>query len=143
MARLRDGFSTQVSFSLNPTVSFLEITVTPPGIDGGGPNDTTTMRNTSLRTMQPKYLKTLTPMTVTANYDSDVFDPADVFAMINVNQEITVLFPDGAELTFWGFLNSFIPGTHVEGSQPVATLNIVPTNQDNDYVEQEPDFTPA
>jgi hypothetical protein len=143
MSRLRDGFSTQISFAENPTVKFFEITVQPPGIDGGGANDTTTMRNTALRTMQPKQLKSLTPMTFSASYDSEVFDVDEVFAMINVNQLITILMPDGSEYAFWGFLNSFIPGAHQEGSQPVATLNIIPTNQDDDYVETDPVYTPA
>ena len=52
--RIDDGHSTTISFADFPTVKFWEKEVTPPGVDGGGPNDTTTMRNVILRTMAPK-----------------------------------------------------------------------------------------
>lgn len=47
MTRLDDGHSTRVSFADYPSVAFYEKTVTPPGVDGGGENDTTTMLNTT------------------------------------------------------------------------------------------------
>ena len=43
MARIDDGFSTTISFSDFPTVSFFEKEVTPGGIEGGGPTAITTM----------------------------------------------------------------------------------------------------
>lgn len=134
--RLDDGFATLVSFSANGAVKLWEKSVTPPGIDGGGANDTTTMRNTAWRTRKPKKLKTLTDMTLTAAYDPDVYN--QIMAMVNVNQQITVTFADGQTVTFWGWLNEFSPGESTEGEQPTATVTIIPSNMDNNGVEQAP-----
>ncbi len=142
--RLDDGFSTIVHFQLSPTLKFYERTVTPPGMDGGGPIDTTTMRNNRLRTSSPKKLKTLTPLTMTALYLSDVFDAVDgVWAMINVNQQITVELPDNSMFQFWGYLDKFIPGDAQEGNVMMATLTLHPTNHNNDDppLEVDPQYT--
>lgn len=139
--RLDDGHSTRISFADNPTVKFYEKTVTPPGMDAGGANDTTTMRNTSLRTKAPKKLKTMTDMTSTVAYDTDVFDPTEVWDMIGENQEITITFPEGETLKFWGWLDKFQPSEVREGEQPTATVTIVCSNQDDDGVETEPVYT--
>ena len=144
MAILNDGYQTLVDFSAGTsgvTFGFFEKEVTPPGVAGGGPNDTTTMRNNSFRTMQPKALRTLTPMTEVGAYDPAVYD--EIMAMINVNQVITVTFPDGSTLTFWGWLDEFAPGNHVEGEQPTATITIQPSNQDNSNVEKPPIYAAA
>lgn len=143
MARLKDGFKTLYTFSLRPNVKFYEIEVTPPGISGGGENDTTTMRNEEWRTRQPKKLKTLSNSTATVSYDTEVFNEAEVLAMINVNQLITVTFPDGSGYTFWGWLDEFTPGAHVEGEQPTADITIIPSNQNNSGVEVAPIYIPA
>lgn len=134
--RLRDGLSTTVSFSLNPNVTLWETSVTPPGLDGGGPNDTTSMRNSTWRTRQPKKLKTLTAFTFTAQYDPVVYD--QFLAMLNVNQQITVKFPDGDKYTMWGWVNSLAPNAITEGSPPTITVGIEPSNQDNSYNEVGP-----
>ena len=141
--RIDDGFSTIFSFAENPTVKFYEKEVTPPGMEGGGANDTTTMRNTALRTRAPKKLKTLTEMEAVVSYDADVFDPTEVWAMINVNQLITITFADGAELDFWGWLDVFKPNRTVEGEQPTANVTIIPSNQNDSGVETAPVFRAA
>lgn len=136
MGILNDGHSTIISFSADSSVSMKEKEVTPPGIDGGGANDTTTMRNTTYRTRQPKELVTLDEMSAMVAYDPDVY--TEILAMINVNQQITVTFPDASTLRFWGWINTFKPGRLVEGEQPTAELGIIPSNQDNSGVEQAP-----
>lgn len=136
--RIDDGFSTLISFSLNAAVKLWEKEVTPPGIDGGGPIDTTTMRNTAWRTSAPKQLKTLTPVNVTAAYDPRVMVQAK--AMINQNQLITVTYADGSTYTFWGYLDKFEPGAATEGEQPTADCTIQPTLVNHDGDEVEPVF---
>lgn len=136
MPLLKDGFSTTITFSEAPAVKMEEKSVTPPGVDGGGENDTSTMRNTAWRTRQPRSLKTATEMSFEAAYDPAVYD--DIISMVNVNQQITVNWPDGSTLTFWGWLNTFEPGELVEGEQPTASVTIIPSNQDNSGVEQPP-----
>ena len=126
--RLDDGFSTLIAFAADPDVSFWEQTVQPPGLDGGDPIETTTMHNENLRTMSSRALKTMTPMTTTAAYDPNVYN--NLNSLINVETSITVIFPDGSTLAFFGFLQKFEPQELKEGEQPLASITIVPTNID-------------
>jgi len=141
--RIDDGFSTKITFSAGPSggVLFYEKDVTPPGVSGGGENDTTTMRNTAWRTKSPKKLKTLTPCRATVSYDPAVYD--DIVAMLNDNQLITVQFADGSTLAFWGWLDEFTPAPAKEGEQPTADITIIPSNQDDSGVETAPVYAEA
>jgi hypothetical protein len=143
MGRMDDGFSTTIDFSGFPTLTLVmwEKTVTPPGVDGGGPNETTTMRNTALRTNAPKKLKSMTEGSATVAYDPAIYPT--LFAMINVNQLITINYPDGSSIAFWGWLNSFEPGEIVEGEQPTADLNFQCSNQDETGTETAPVYNGA
>lgn len=126
--KLDDGFSTKIAFNRDPDVSFWEKTVKPPGIDGGDAVETTTMHNVTWRTMSPRKLRTMTQMTSKAAYDPAVYD--QIRELVNQEGSITVHFPDGSKLDFFGYLKDFEPDDHVEGTQPEATITIVPTNQD-------------
>lgn len=139
--RIDDGHSTLVEFSAIPGIKVWEKEVTPPGVSGGGPTDTTTMRNSVWRTMSPKHLKTLTPLTFSAAYDPAVYP--QLIANVNVNQQITVTFADGATLTFWGWIDEAAPGAATEGEQPTMDITVQPSNQDNDGNEAEPDYVTA
>ncbi len=141
MARLDDGFSTTIDFDLDTGVRFWEKEVTPPGIDGGGEIDTTTMRNDTYRTKWPKSLITLTESPFTAAWDLEAYD--EIIAMVNQNQLITITVPDGGTIVFWGWINTFAPNALVEGEQPTAEVEIIASNQNNDKVEVAPDITPA
>lgn len=125
---LRDGYSTQIAFSQDSNICFWEKTVTPPSVDGGDPIETTTMHNSTWRTLAPRSLKTLGEIALTAAYDPDLYDEA--VAICNVEGSITVHFPDGSTLDFYGFLQSVEPQEHVEGDQPEANIVVVPTNWD-------------
>lgn len=133
---LTEGFSTIVTFSLNGSPGFAEKTVQPPGLDSGGPNDTTTMRNTRWRTMQPKKLVTATPIKGKAAYATSVYTA--LISMLGQNQQITVTFSDLTKVTIWGYLDKFEPQEVKEGSQPEADFTVQPTNQDNSGNEQAP-----
>jgi hypothetical protein len=130
MARLDDGYQTLVTFSAasSGVEVFWEKAVTPPGVDGGGPNDTTTMHNVAYRTNAPKFLKTLTAGSFTAAYDPAILD--ELIAMVNTNQAITITYPDGSTWVFWGWINDAQPGEIVEGEQPTIDITIEPSNQD-------------
>ncbi len=136
MARLDDGFSTLISFAQNPTVKIYEKEVTPPSVEGGGANDTTTMRNTAYRTKAPKRLKTLGDSATKVAYQVAAYP--EIIAMINVNQLITITFPDASTLVFWGYIDSFTPSALTEGAQPTADIKIVCTNQNSSGVETAP-----
>lgn len=143
MARIDDGFSTTVDFTgfAGEGVSVFEKEVTPPGMDGGGPNDTTTMRNLVWRTMAPKKLKTLTQMSFVASYDPVLYN--DLVAQINVNQLVKVTFPDGSSVSFYGWLDKFTPNRIVEGEQPTSEVTIQCSNQDTNGVETAPVYNAA
>lgn len=136
---LHDGYSTLISFDLSASVKFKEKTVTPPGLDGGGAIETTTMRSVKWRTNQPKALITLTECTMSASYDPEVYD--DILAMLNQNQEITIEFPDLSTYLFWGWIDKFEPEELSEGEFPTATVTIQPSNEDNSGNEVDPVYT--
>ena len=139
MAYLTDGHQTLITFdALGSGVTLLlkETTVTPPGIDSGGENDTTTMRNATWRTKQPKQLKTLTDGSCTFQYDPGIYD--QILDIIGVNGLVTVTFSDESTLEFYGWLNNFTPGECVEGAMPTATGTIICSNQTDAGVETAP-----
>jgi hypothetical protein len=78
--------------------------------------------------MGPRRLKTLTEFEMTAAYDPSLFTAA--LALINVKTTVTVTFPDGSTLAFYGFLQKIEFSELVEGEQPECTITVVPTNQD-------------
>ena len=139
VAILEDGYQTLITFSLNGAIKFYEKTVTPPGMDGGGEIDVTTMRNTLYRTRAPKALITVSPSSASVAYDPAVYN--DIIAMLNKNQQITVTFKDGSTIQFWGYLDKFTPGENQEGTMPLANIETIPTNRDNSKVEQAPVYT--
>lgn len=137
MAILDDGFSTTISLANGTTLK--EVSVTPPGIDGGEAIPITTMRNSAWRTFAPRSLKTLSPMTFVAAYAPSHY--TTIIGDINVNQSITVTFSDGDTLVFYGFIQSFVPGELTEGGFPTATVTITPTLWTGAHVETAPAST--
>lgn len=145
-AVLTDGFPTLFGFGESPDddidetmgVILCEKRLKPFGIDGGGPNDTTCMRNERWRTRQSKKLITLTEMTLTVSYDPIIFQ--NIVDFIQVNQIMFLAWPDASLVTFWGFVDSFDPHEVVEGGQPEADLKICPTNQNDDGEEVGPEY---
>lgn len=127
--RLDDGYSTKLAFARDPTICFWEKTVKPPGVDGGDAIDTTTMHNTTYRTMAARALITLTESSLTVAYDPNVYNTI-ITNLLNQEGAITVHFPDGSKLSFFGYLRTFEPNDCAEGEQPTATINITPTNYD-------------
>lgn len=136
MAYINDGFATTITLSTPVSVKFKEKTLTPPGVSGGGENDITTMKNTTWRTRAPKKLKTLTDMSLSVTYDPAVYD--DIIAAVNVNQLITITFPDAATLKFWGWLDEFSPGDLQEGEQGEGEISLIPSNADTAGTETAP-----
>jgi len=139
MGRIDDGFATLISFADDSDVQMWEKEVTPPGVDGGGENDTSTMHNTTWRTRSPKGLITLSNASFTAAYDPAVYD--EIISMVNDNQLITITFPDESTVAFWGWINEFTPNANVEGEQPTAEVTIIPSNQNDSGVETAPEYT--
>lgn len=141
MPRLDDGHSTTLTFSMDPSVEFWEVRLTPPGLDAGGVNDLTNMRTVLWRQRSPKKLITLTAMSGTAFWDPVVF--SSLVTMLGKNQQITFNFSDGSELLFWGWLDKFVPGEAREGSPVEASFTVEPSNHDNanPFAEVGPSYT--
>jgi hypothetical protein len=138
--KLEDGYQILIAFSENPSIKLWEKTVKPPGIEGGDPVDTTTMHNVKLRTAAPRRLKTLTAAQLTAAYDPAVYE--EIMDMINVNQWITIHYPDGSTYDFVGYLQTFEKTALSEGTMPEASATIVPTNE-LEGIETDPVYTPG
>lgn len=139
--RLDDGHSTTITFANAATIRLYEKEITPPGVSGGGENDTTNMLNTTWRTRAPKKLKSLAPASGTFAYDPQAYD--DIVTNINMNQLVTVTFPDNSTLSFYGWIDEFTPNAIVEGEQPTAEVTIIPSNQDSSGAEAAPSYTQA
>ena len=145
-AFIYDGHSTTIDFDVASGVTltsyFREMQVTPPSMIGGGENDTTTMRNTTWRTKQPKKLFSLGTMTFTASYNPEVYDII-LDELLNVNGLITLTFSDGSTYAFYGWVDEFAPDAAEEGKMPTATCTIICSNQTTAGVETDPVFTAA
>ena len=135
--KMGDGYQTAFAFAIAPIVGFWEKEVKPVGCDGGEAVDTTTMRNRRWRTYAPRHLRTLTEMTANCAYDPRVYYQI-VHYLLNVIGSITVFFPEGSSIDFWGYLVKFDPGEHKEGDMPIAAVTIRPTNTDPTTAEQPP-----
>lgn len=140
---LDQGYQSLVAFSLDPDISVWEKLdgVGLPGINGGEPINISTMHNTTWHTMVARALKTLTPFTLACFYDPDCYN--QINAILNDDSgSITIHFPDGSTLAFWGYVQKAEFGALQEGTPPEITLTIVPTNYDKaNRVEAAPVLT--
>lgn len=126
--RLEDGYRSLVAFDRDPNIELWEIEVKPPGIDGGDQINTTTMHNTTWRSMASRALMTLTESTIKFAYDPLLYTA--VIALCNREGAITQIFPDGSTLDYYGYLKRVEFDPLVEGTFPTGTATIVPTNVD-------------
>ena len=138
---LADGFSTVIAFARDVDVSFWEKTVGGGGLDGADAIDITTMHNLAWRTRRARQLIDLTPVNSTVGYDPNVHNNIRD-NLLNQEGSITINFPDGSTLDFFGFLKTFERSDLSEGESPEATIEIIPTNYDPvNNVEADPVLT--
>lgn len=130
--QLWDGYQTLIGFGEDPNICLWIVEVTPPGLEGGEPIDQTNMHNTTWRTKLPRSLVDCEEMSLVVHYDPVAYD--ECLAILNkhntANSSITIQFPDGSTLDFWGYLRSFKPQALQEGQKPTANVVLVPTNWD-------------
>lgn len=125
---MEDGYRTLITFAADPDVKLWEKSVTPPGFDGGEAIPTSTMWNEVLRTFALPGLRTMSDASGRCAYDPAVYPQIE--DLVNVETTITVRFPNGATLAFFGGLRTFTPGELVEGQMPEADFAITSTNTD-------------
>ena len=148
MSIMTDGYQTTISFSSSQLSSSSVLTlvmeekeVTIPGIDGGEAIDVTTMRNSAWRSFAERQLKTLLAAPISVAWDPALYD--EMAAMINDRQLITITLPDTATFAFWGHVKSFTPSAMIEGTQPMADVEIVSGNLNDSGTETAPVMTEA
>ena len=140
--KIDQGYQVLIGLSNSLAVNFWEISVKPPGIDGGDAIDTSTQFNTAVHTSRARFLKKITDAGAKVQFDADCL--SSCYAQVNVEQVITIFFPDGDRYTFFGYLKSFMPGDMAEGAKPEADIVIVVTNWDYiNGVEAVPVFSAA
>lgn len=140
--KMPEGFRATIAFANAPGLNFWEKTVKPGGMDGGDPIDTTTQHNSRVMTQEPPTLIKHDTITSSGAFDPDSY--STVRGLINVNQSITVKWPTGATLTFYGWLRKVEWGDLKHKEQPEQTITVEVSNWDPvNRVEVEPVFVPA
>ena len=139
---LKNGYQALVAFASDADVDLWEKSVTPPGASVPEAIDLTTMHNTAWETKAFDTIKSLKPMKMTCGYDPKVID--QIIALLGVEGAITLHYPSGASLSFYGALQDFEPSELVRGKAPEAAVTITPTNRDPvANVEAAPVYTAA
>jgi hypothetical protein len=126
--KLRDGFRSLVAFARDPDVSLWERSVKAPGVSGGDPIDQTTMHNDDVMTKAPQSLIEWTNGSMVCGYDPAVL--GQILQLVNKEGSITVHWPDGSTLAFYGYLGTFDVQEKSKGAMPLANCEIVVTNWD-------------
>jgi hypothetical protein len=139
MSILKDGYKVTITLGGPGANLYGEIEITPPEIDGRGGIDMTSMRNLAWVTMAPKSLKQLNPVNAKLMFDPSLI-PA-VYARVQRNTLFTITFPDGATLTFWGWIDKMTHDPLKESERPTLTVVIQPSNLNSQCQEAGPVFT--
>lgn len=125
--KLKDGFSTKITFARYSTAEFWEKVVGLAGADNGEGIEQTTMHTVRYRQVTPRQLITLTPFDVDCAYDPDVTHLLD---MVGREDTVTETYPDGTTVAYFAYLQKYAKKPNEEGKQPELTLTICPTNWD-------------
>ena len=133
MASKNTGYGARITLETS-SLTFLEKSVTPPGMDGGDPIDTTNNSKTTYREQYPRTLVQVTGGSATVEYDPSTY--ASILGAVNVLQYITIEYLEGDQIQFYGWLRSFTPSDLAEGAQPTAEIVIESAGVDNEGAEE-------
>lgn len=126
--KLDDGHQSLIVFASFPALRIYEKSVQAGALEGGDPIMTSTMLNECCETKAPQRLKGVDDIVVVAAYDPGVAQT--LWEIINVPDNISVLWPDGSGMAQWGYLRRAEFSPLAKGEQPEVTLTIVVTNWD-------------
>jgi len=135
MAKVFDGKGTTMAWTTSSSFVVEKTRIKPPGSEVND-IDITHLGNTNVRTMTPSQLSTITAVTFDGHHDPALTVP------IGVNDTITVTFPDGSTLVFWGYLQNYEPGDIVEGAKMECSGTITISNRNASGVETKPAYAP-
>lgn len=124
------------------TIGLWEVSVTPVALSGGDKVGIGNQYNVKYETFVPQRLITVGDMQMTVQYDPDAYD--EISQAINDNTTITIHFPNGDRLAFYGYLKDFTPGEVSRTTNPTATVVISATMFDPvNFVEADFAFSAA
>lgn len=124
------------------TIGLWEVTVTPVSLSGGDKVGIGNQYNTKYETFVPQRLITVGDIQMTVQYDPNAYD--EISQAINDNTTITIHFPNGDRLAFYGYLKEFTPGEVTRTGNPTATAVISATMFDPvNFVEADFAFSEA
>jgi hypothetical protein len=105
-----------------------EISVKPPGVDGGDPIDFNSMHNVAWRLQRARRLKTLMPISFKFGYNPNFYD--DLIAQVNAETSVTVTFPQHMAVAAYGWLQKAEFDDLEEGKPATGTGTVVFSNWD-------------
>jgi hypothetical protein len=136
-----EGYQCLIVSTANPTVAFFEIEITPPDMSAARFN-VSTQHNANYHTYAFSKLKDTGSATILAAWAGEAID--DGKAMLGVNDEWTITFPDGSTEVFFGAMTEFKPSGMKIGDRPTVSITIGTSNIDaSDGSEVAPTFTAA
>ena len=122
---LQNGFRTLITIA-GITAQFEEVSVTPIGYQADDAVEQTSMRNSNWRTFSGGALLTATEVNVKVFYAPGALE--QMRPILRSNRFITLTMPDGAIITFYAIVQSFVPDEHTVNEKPTATLVLIPSN---------------
>jgi len=122
---LRNGFRTTIAIA-GISALFQEVSVTPIGLQADDAVEQTNMRNSNWRTFAGGALLTATEVNVKVHYAPGALE--QMRPILRSNRFITLTMPDGATISFYAIVQSFVPDEHTINEQPTATLILIPSN---------------
>lgn len=134
-----DGFSTVLSFANLPDIKMYERELVLPALKGGGGKDTTNMRQLAHRSQTEDILRSVSSFTVTAAFATDAF--ADAKLQLGINQLISLIFPDGLQMQFYGWMEEFTPQKFVEGELALVAITVHASLRNLQGVETPPTYS--
>lgn len=122
------GAPAYITFTLDPNIDLWEKSVKPPSFQLDDRKDNSTAHNDRFRTFSPGRLLTGQDITVQCGYDPDQIQ--DIIDRIGVRDTITVTFPTGTKIAFYGWLDQVDFSELTEDDDPTVTLTLAQGNQD-------------
>ena len=127
---LKEGFSVEMTFALLPTASLWCKTMKPLPITNNDSIDTTTQKNTAVKTRRPRVLNDTGPETTfKATYDPNLRSQIRS-TLVGKEGSITQWFPDNSSEDFFGYLKTADFEEMAEGELPIVNITVVCTNWD-------------
>jgi len=118
-AHFTDGLGLRFELVNQGLVAYVK-NITPPGVEGGDPINTTTTDNTSFESQAPRTLKMKTAINAEVTYDKNDKDAWE--AAVDQSDDVLVHYPDDSSDLDAGWLGSFLANQTTFNEQPTAQV---------------------